>query len=70
MVSVSTVVRKCYVARLPAVRAVVETVGAEPHFILSLANGAVLFTRALLFRLVTHRAGDGTGHGSLLENCT
>jgi hypothetical protein len=32
---------------------------------LALADGAILFARAALFRLVAHHANDGTGHGSL-----
>jgi len=32
---------------------------------LALADGAILFAGAILFRLIAHHADDRTGHGSL-----
>jgi hypothetical protein len=63
--SVVTGVRKGHFARFPAVRAVVETVDAEPDLILALANGAVFFAGAVFFGLVAHGANHRTGHWSL-----
>src|SRR5271156_6024957 len=61
--SVPTVVRECDVTRFPAIGTIVEAVRAEPDLVLPLANGAVLFADAVLFRLVTGRAHNRTGHG-------
>jgi hypothetical protein len=47
--SVVTGVRKGHFASFPTVRAIVETVHAEPDFILALANGAVFFAGAVFF---------------------
>jgi hypothetical protein len=68
--SVSTIIRKSYVAGFAAVRTIPEAVRAEPHLILSFADRAVLFADALLFHFVALVANDRTGHGSLQQNCT
>ena len=61
--SVSTVVRKGYVARFPTVWAVIEAIRAKPYFVLTLANRTVLFASTLLLGFVADGADDGTGHG-------
>jgi hypothetical protein len=51
------------VAGVPAVRTVVEAVGAQADFVLPLAYGAVLLTDALVFWLVASCAKDRSRHG-------
>src|SRR5712664_641722 len=63
--SAVTGVRQGNVAGFPAIRTVVEPVCAHAHVVLAFADGAVLLAGAMLFRLITHRANDGTGHESL-----
>ena len=45
-----------------AVRTIIETVGAKTHAVLALADGAVPFTDAALFRQVALRAMGQTWH--------
>lgn len=59
------IARERHVASFPAVRAIVQSICAELHVQLPLANRAVLFTVALAFRLVALNANDRTLHGSL-----
>src|SRR5580692_1111611 len=68
--TVTVVVRKGHIASFPAVRAIIQSVCAELHVDLPLANRAVFFAAAIAFRLVTLSANDGTRHGSLQENST
>jgi hypothetical protein len=65
----ATVIREGHVASFTAVGAIVETICAQPDFVLPFADGAVLFADALMFRFVASRAENGTGHGGLPENC-
>src|ERR1700730_4654686 len=65
LASAATGVRRRNIASFPAIRTVVETVGAHVHVVLPFADRAVLFARTARFRHVAHRATDGTGHGSL-----
>src|SRR5208337_385323 len=66
----TVVVREGDVAGFPAVRAIIQSVRAQLHVNLPLANRAIFFTVAVAFRPVTLPANDGTSHGSLHENCT
>src|SRR5258708_8679616 len=63
--SAATGVCRRNVAGFPAIRTIVQTVCGQANVVLTLADGAVFFARAALFRLVAHRADDRTGHGSL-----
>src|SRR6266849_258308 len=63
--SAATGVCRRNVAGFPAIRTIVQTVCAQVNIVLTLADGAVFFARAVFFRLVTHRADHGTGHGDL-----
>jgi hypothetical protein len=58
------------IASFPAIRAIIQTVCAELHVNLPLANRAILFTVAIGFRLVTLNANDWSLHGDLQENST
>ena len=64
----ATSVRESDVTSFPAVRAIVKPIHAKPNVQQALADGAVLVTGALIFRLVAlhaeHRAGR---HRSLLK---
>src|SRR6266849_2097481 len=63
--SAVTGVRQGNVAGFPALGTIVEPVRAHADVMLAFADGAVLLAGAMLFRLITHRADDGTGHESL-----
>ena len=52
-------------AGFPAVGAIVETVGAKAHVYLPLADSAVFFTGAAIFRQVTLHANGRTLHKGL-----
>jgi hypothetical protein len=65
LASAVTGVRQGNVAGFPAIGTIEEPVCAHAHVVLAFANGAVLLAGAMLFRLVTHRAHDGTRHGNL-----
>ena len=52
-------------ASFPAVGAIVETVGAKAHVYLPLADSAVLFTGAAIFRQITLHANGRTLHKGL-----
>jgi hypothetical protein len=52
-------------AGFPAIGAIVETVGAKADTLLPLADGAVSFTGAAIFRQVALRAGGRTFHMGL-----
>jgi hypothetical protein len=65
LASVATGVRQGNIAGFPAIRTVVEPIGAEAYVVLALADGAILLAGAMFFRLVAHHADDRTGHGSL-----
>lgn len=54
--SVATAGGQCDVAGFPAIRAIVETVGAKANVYLALADGAVPFAGATIFRQVALRA--------------
>jgi hypothetical protein len=58
------------VAGLPAIRAVIEAVGAETDVVLPLANGAVLLARTAFLRHVALHTDSRTFHGCPLENFT
>jgi hypothetical protein len=65
LASAATGVRKRNVAGFPAIRTIVQTVRGQTNVVLTFADGAVFLASTALFRLVAHRADDGTGHGSL-----
>jgi len=61
--SVVTGLRESDVTCFPAIRAVVQAVHAEMHFVQTFADGAVFLAGALIFRFVALHAKDGTvGH--------
>jgi len=66
--SVVTGLRESYVAGFPAIRAVIQTVHAQAYVVHSFANAAVLFARALVFRLVALRTQDWTVGHRCLQN--
>src|SRR5262249_36261188 len=68
--SVSTAIGQRNIACLAAIGTVIEAIGAEANFSLTLANGAVLFAGALRLRLVALHADNGTWHRCLREQCT
>src|SRR6266446_1944514 len=70
LASVATGGGQRHVASFPAIRAIVETVGAKAYVVLSFADGAVPFTGAALFRQVALRAMGRTLHGASPENST
>jgi hypothetical protein len=70
LASVATGVRQGNIAGFPAIRAIIESVRAQADAMLAFADGAILLAGAIFFRLVAHRADDGTGHGSLQGNST
>src|ERR1700722_14908268 len=51
------------IASFPAIRAIIEAISAEPHVDLPFANGAILLTVTLTFRLVPLNANYGSLHG-------
>src|SRR5712671_5573010 len=51
------------IAGFAAFGAIVQTVCGQADVMLPLADGAVFFAAAVLFRFVAHGADDGTGHG-------
>ena len=57
-----TGIGECDVAGFPAIRTIVEAVGAEADFVLPLAYGAVLLADALVFWLVASCAKDRSRH--------
>jgi hypothetical protein len=63
--SVPTAAGQRNVAGFPAIRAIVEAVGAKAHVHLSLADGAISFAGAAIFRQVALRAKGLTLHESL-----
>ncbi len=65
MVSVGTAAGQRDVAGFAAIGTIVETVGAKAHVLLPLADGAVLFTGAALFRQVALRAIGRSLHKGL-----
>jgi len=68
--SVATAAGQRDVTGFPAIGTIVETIGAKANVYLSLADGAVLFTGAAVFRQVTLRAKGLTLHRASLENFT
>src|SRR5689334_14740654 len=58
--SVATGLRKRHIARFPAIRAVVQTIGAEVYVVHALADGTVFFASALVFRFVALRTDNWT----------
>ncbi len=65
LVSVATAAGQRDFAGFPAIGTIIETVGAEAHVLLPLADGAVLFTGAALFRQVALRAIGRSLHKGL-----
>ena len=65
MGSVATAAGQRNVAGFPAIGAIVEAVGAKAHVHLSLADGAISFTGAAIFRQVALRAKGLTLHKGL-----
>ena len=66
--SVATVIREADIASFPAIRAIVEAVHAETNALHALADGAVSFASALVFRLVALGAENlAGGHRGLLK---
>jgi len=63
--SVATAGGQRDVASFPAIGAVEETVGAKAHVYLPLADSAVLFAGAAIFRQITLRAKGRTWHKGL-----
>ena len=62
MCSVATAANEGNVAGFPAIRAIVETVHAQAHVMLPLADGAVSFADAALFRQIALRANGRSLH--------
>src|SRR5580700_8270822 len=60
--SVATAASNGDVAGFPAIRAIVETIHTKAHVVLSLADGAVLFADAALFRQIALRTNGGSLH--------
>jgi hypothetical protein len=69
-VSGGTVISEIHVAGFPAVRAIVKPVHAQAHAYLALADGAIFFAGAVLFRLLTLAAHDLGAHENLSGNFT
>jgi len=66
--SVATGIRKIDVTGLPAIGAIVEAIHAEPASFQALANRAISFASALVFRLVTLNAENlADSHRGLLK---
>src|SRR6266481_2819376 len=63
--SVATAAGQRDIAGFPAIGTIVKTIGAKANVYLSLADGAVLFTSAAIFRQVTLRTKGLTLHKSL-----
>jgi hypothetical protein len=64
-VSAGTVISEVHVAGFPAVRAIIKPIHTKPHAYLALADGAVFFTGAVLFRLFTLAADNLGAHENL-----
>jgi hypothetical protein len=69
-VSVGTVISEIHVAGFPAIRAIIKPIHAQPHTYLALADGAIFFAGAILFRLFTLAAHNLGAHENLSGNST
>src|SRR5258708_35841910 len=69
-VSVATAASQRNVAGFPAIRAIIEAVGTETDVVLPLANGAVPFAGAAVFRHVALHTDGWSFHTRPLQNCT
>jgi hypothetical protein len=68
--SVATGIRYRNVAGFPAFRAIVQTIRAEAHRVLALADGTVFFASAIGLELAALHAHRRFGHVSPPADCT